>query len=149
MPSERDSGARPGAVATPPPSVERRVQIIAEEMEGGTWGPAKARDLASRWGLALTTVRDASAEASRSLRFLEREAARARVEALYDKAGKEARGATEILRVAESLARFYGLDRGQTSGGSGQPEPTTTPGERPPPPPGHEEVPDAGDANPR
>ena len=48
-----------------PPTVAARVAFIAAEMVEGRWHPRRARDLAADWGISLSTVQTASAEASR------------------------------------------------------------------------------------
>lgn len=107
-------GARPRVVRVPPP-VDARVSEIVELMERGEWGPQRERELAERWGVTRERMRSHSAEASRHLRLLDREAAAARVEAILAKAESAAAysktRAGDLVRVALARMKFYGLDR--------------------------------------
>lgn len=47
------------------PSKADRLQTIVELMARGDWSPARALELAAKWGISPSTVRDSSAEASR------------------------------------------------------------------------------------
>lgn len=110
----RGPGQARARVAVPPP-VDARVSEVRALMERGEWRPSTSRELAERWGLSRARVQDHAIEASRQLRALDREAAQAKVAALLEKAESAAAysktRAADLVRVAQTWMRLYGLDR--------------------------------------
>lgn len=61
----RGASADPARARATPDEVERQIAEIEEMMARAQWSPAKAGELADRWGTTVSTVRKRSAEASR------------------------------------------------------------------------------------
>jgi hypothetical protein len=119
-PSNRSAQGR-ARIHLPPP-VETRVVEIRGLMEAGLWKRGTARELAERWGVSESRVREHAAEASRQLRPMGLVEARAKVEALLEEA--QVKGlwsktkATDLVAVAGAWMKLYGLDRHAGAGGA-------------------------------
>lgn len=103
------------ARATQPPSVADRVRHIKRMMVEGSWREGVSdHELADEWGLDDSTVRRASAEASRALRFAaEDENLASRFVAILLNNVNEASKARRFEAVARSVevaAKLMGLD---------------------------------------
>lgn len=61
----RGASADPARARATPDEVERQIAEIEDLMARAMWNPAKAGELADRWGTTVSTVRKRSAEASR------------------------------------------------------------------------------------
>lgn len=131
-PETGHSGAHAHVRGPVPPPMEHRVNEIRGRMEQGSWRRASCRELAALWGLDESTVRRAAAEASRQLRPLGREEARARVEALLERAAdlaEEKLDAATLCRVIALWTQVYGL-RGEPGGAPGEGDKQTNSGAR-------------------